>query len=534
MAWWLNKFEQSVRGMALQASSRLAAFATAPAVPGAGGMTNGMALPRDAAQAALLKSREALFGRTTYYAGPVPSYVQTYPGSGLTPAGIQAIQNEVLVAGYMLRKADLDEQVHRRDTHIQSTHRSVCGAITSKPFFVRPRRATDLSRHVADYTRAVVEQITSFATSQFELVGAHATGYKLQEIWWHPPKRITFGKGLEVVAEVPRQLDTVHNKHTRFDVATGRPLLDMGRGGFVEIPEHKFVYHVTVGEGFARMRGYMYPCVWWHHIKQNAIARWAIVLGFWGIPVPWGKVRWDLWQDEERKAQYERAVQDAGEGRPFLTTDDLSLEKAFELQSGDARGMHAALIGLANSELSKAIQLETLTTEIGGGPGSYKLSETHQDTKETGDRMLARNLEETVEKTLFRVILERAIWEYDDSGNQVGILASGLCPALGATPDQILHELPRAFYRIDREMGPAARMGVYKDAVKMRLKIDKLQMADEMGLNLVDNDEDAIPGELETLSKDGAAVSTVTGETVQDNTAPDAPSSSGESGGGSN
>lgn len=533
MAWWLNKFEQTVRGMALQASSRLASFATAPAVPGAGGIRNTIELPRDAQQAALLKSREALFGRATYYAGPVPSYVQTYPGSGLTPAGIQSIQNEVLVAGYMLRKADLDEQVHRRDTHIQSTHRSVCGAITSKPFFTRPRRATERSRYVADYVRAVVEQITGFATSQFELVGAHATGYKLQEIWWHPPKRITFGKGFEVVAEVPRQLDTVNNKHTRFDVATGRPLLDMGRGGFVEIPDHKFVYHVTVGDGFARMRGYMYPCIWWHHIKQNSVARWAIVLGFWGIPVPWGKVDSALWQDEERKAQYEKALRDAGEGQPFLTTDDWQIEQAFKTEVGDARGMHAALIDLANAEMSKAIQLQILTTDVGSN-GSYKMAAAHQDTKETGDRMLARNLEETDEERLFRVILERAIWEYDDAGNKAGILSTGLCPALGATPEEILHELPRAFYRIDREMGPAARMGVYKDAVAMRLKIDMLQMADEMGLNLVDNDEDAIPGELETLSKDGAAVSTVTGKTVQDNPSPDAPSPSGNGGGGSN
>lgn len=516
--------------MAMQASARLASFAIAPPVPGAGGVAPSVNLPRDPEQQALLRSREALFGRTTYYAGPVSASVQTYPGSGLTPAGIQAIHNEVLVAGYMLRKADLDEQVLRRDTHMQSTDRSVRGAITSKPFFVRPRHPTELSRQVAQYVQAVVWQITGFASSQFELLGAHASGYKIQEIWWREQTRIVFGDGKQVFAEVPRQLDTVHNKHTRFQVNTGEPELDMGRGRFVTLPEHKFIYHVTVGDGFSRMRGYMYPCIWWHHIKQNAIARWAIVLGFWGIPVPWGKIRLDLWQDEQRKTEYEAAIRDAGEGRPFLTTDDLTIEKAFELSSGDARGMHAALIGLANSEMSKAIQLETLTTEIGGGPGSYKLSETHQDTKETGDRMLARNLEETVEERLFKVILERAVYEYDNAGNRVGELSTGLCPALGATPEEILHEVPRAFYRIDREMGPTARMGVYKDAVKMRLRVDKLQMADEMGLNLVESDEDAIPGELATLSKDGAAVASVTGETVQDNPSPDQPAPDGSGG----
>lgn len=492
---------------------------------GTGGVfAPGLNLPRDEKQGAILRSKEALYGRTTYYAGPVPSYVQTYPGSGLTPAQIHNYQNEVLVAGWMVNWASLSEQVLLRDGHLYAVDRSVRGAIASKPFFVRPRttdgdsRRMQISAAAARYVQARIDGIDGFENSQYELLGAHADGYRIQELVWQQGVKTRVGNAC-IVADAPRQIDTVGNKHFRFDVATGAPLLDMGKGQVVDVLKtpHKFLYHITPGDGPSRRRGYMYQAVWLHLIKHNAVARWAVVLEIWGIPVPWVTLDAGLFQDETRKTEAYNLARDYGLGKPVVTTDDMILKETPMPAGLDARGMHGALIGWAASEQSKIVQLETLTTEIGGGPGSYKLSETHQDTKETGDRMLARALEATDREQLFKAILERAIYEYDDAGNAVGILSTGLCPALGATPEEILSELPRAFYRIDREMGPSSRADVFGKGVAMGLKIEAQQFADEFALNLVDDKERAIPGEPVTVADGAQVTSTVDASEGLDN-----------------
>lgn len=513
----LDRFQHiAQRGIAAGRAAAAAFGAVAPEVPGTNGtFVSALNLPRDAKQSEILRSKEALYGRTSYYAGPVPSYVQTYPGSGLTPAQIHNYQNEVLVAGWMVNWASLGEQVLLRDGHLFSVDRSVRGAIASKPFFVRPRttdgdsRRMAISAAAARYVQARIDGIDGFENSQYELLGAHGDGFRIQEVVWKEGVKTRIGSAV-VVADAPCQLDTVGNKHFRFDVATGNPLLDMGRGQVVEVLKtpHKFVYHVTPGDGPSRRRGYMYQAVWLHLIKHNAIARWAVVLEIWGIPVPWVTLDGGLFQDETRKAQALAIARNYGLGKPVVTTDDMVLKDTPMPATGDARGMHAALIGWANSEISKIVQLQTLTTEL-GGVGSYKASETHENTKETGDRMLARSLEDTDRTQLFRAILERAIYQYDDAGNAVGILPTGLCPALNATPEEILEELPRAFYRIDREMGPAARCAVYQSAVGMGLKIEAQQFADEFALNLVDASDRAIPGEPITVADGAQAAGTV-------------------------
>lgn len=470
-------------------------------MPGTQGIYPPYPMPRDLREQKVMQSREALYGRTTYFAGPVPSYVQLYPGSGITPAQIQNYQNEVLVAGWMANWACLTEQVMLRDAHLASVDRSRRAAVAGKPFFVRPVNNTPLAAGVAEYVTAVVDQIDGFSASQYELLAANGDGWKCQEIVWRKPKPIRFG-GKAVTAEVPEQLDTVHNKHFRFDVGNGRILLDNGHGTYNALPAHKFLYHVAVGDGPSRRRGYHYQAIWLHMIKHNAIARWAVVLEIWGIPVPHGKADSALWQDPVRKAEMQAIVRDAGLGKPFVTTDDFVIDKAFDISTGDARGMHAALIGWVETEQSKLVQLQTLTTEL-GGVGSYKASETHENTKETGERMDARQLEDTDRDQLFRSIVERAVWQYADDGAILGALPGGLCDALGASPDDILRHIPRAFYRIDREMTSQARSQIYKDAVEMGLDVSANQYLDEFGLDKAHSKETRIPGKATTIA-DGA------------------------------
>lgn len=473
-----------MREAAGRVANRIGAFANGvPAVRGAGGMTAPYPLPRDHRQQQLLRSREALGGRTTYYAGPVPSYISTYAG-GLTAAKIRSIHQEVLFAGWMVNKASLDEEIMLTDAHLQSVDGTFRDEITGRPFTVEAYDDSQTAEDVADYLNAVILHIDGYQESCRRLLFGNAGGYALEEAIFdeapRPLRCMIRGQEVTVWAHHPRERQWVSNKHTRWDVAEERLLLDMGLGRFVALPAHKFVRYDASADFQARRGGYLYPASWLYLIKTNAIARWAVVLEIWGIPVPWGKVDYSLWQDQTRRAEYQQILREAGRGTPFLATDDLDIQKAFDLPDGDARGMHAALIGWINTEESKLVQGETLTTEL-GGVGSYNASDTHADTKEVKVINCARRLAEC-ERRWYREILKLACYHVNEDGSFGEVNPRGLCAVLNKSPEEILQKCGVPYWRIQREMTPAARMDLYDKGVNnLGLQIDESQPYKEFG-----------------------------------------------------
>lgn len=461
-----------------------------PAVPGTG--TPGMGsyqLPRDWRQQRIINSREALGGRTTYTAGSVPPWISTYAGD-LTARRIRAIHNEVMVAGYMVNKASLDEHIVLNDSHLKSVDGSFRDSISGRPFDFLPADESPLALHIADYQACVAKRaIAGYQESCRRQLFGNAAGYAVEEaIFDTEPRPFSCtlgGERVEVWGYHPRERQWVSNKATRWQVDQDRLEIDFG-GRMVLPPARKFAVFEASDDFQVRRRGYMYPGVWLHLIKSNAIARWAVVLEVWGIPVPWGKVRWDLWQDRTRRSEYQEILREAGRGNPFLVTDDFELGTAFQLPDGDARGMHAALIGWATTEQSKLVESESLTTEV-GGQGSYKLAETHADTKEARVANTERCLAES-EQRWWKEVLRLACYELAPDGEVVGVNPRGLAGVLSTLhrrrvePAEIIELCGRPSWRIQREMTPAARMDLYDRAVnKLGLRIMEDQPYQDFG-----------------------------------------------------
>jgi hypothetical protein len=484
-----------------------------PAVPGVGSGRPWFNLPRDKGAESALHSREALYGRATYRLGPVQSYISTYPGSGLTPERIAAIHNEVLVVGYMLNKACLDEQILLRDAHLQAVDRARRVDVTGCDLSFEPADDSKLSQQLADYDETWIRDIHRFGSACYELLFANAAGYALEEAVFEE-------RDVQVLTEIdgkpqhvtisgphPRQLDWVSNKHTRFDVEKDELLLDAGNGSFFSLPEHKFLIHVVDGDFQKRRRGYMYQAVWLHLLKHAAMARWGVVLDIWGIPVPHGKLDQQLWQDETRKAESRAILRDAGLGKPFLTTDDFEIEKAFELSSGDARGMHAALIGWANQEMSKLVQGETLTTEL-GGVGGYNTSQTHADVKEAIVQQDALALASSVRAWI------KAVHELN---------MPAICKAFGARPEQIRRMTPIPYWRIARAVTPQVGLDMVAKAVnELRLPVSLGATMRQYGFPRARTVGDQIKGQTEVIPKGAKAADTITaGDGAADNPEPE-------------
>lgn len=472
-----------------------------PLVPGVGNNPAWFIRPRDVTAQQILNSREAMYGRATASLGPVQNYISTYPGSGLTSERIAAIHNEVMVAGYMLNKACLDEQILLRDAQIETVDRAVRVDVVGREFALEPADDSELAKQLVDFDETWVRDIDRFNPAMYELLFGNAAGYALQEAIYEEREIqvLTHVGGkqqcITFTGPFPRQFAWVSNKHTWFDVARDEvPRLDCGNGKVVELPEHKFLTYICPGSFQTRRRGYMYQAVWLHLLKHAAMARWGVVLDIWGIPVPYGIADRALWQDETRKAEMRTILQNYGRGVPALFTDDFEMKEGPLTTAGDARGMHAALIGWANQELMKLIQGETLTTEL-GGVGGYNTSETHADSKEAVVRMIELCLSDCLRSFVRAVNL---------------LHMEQLCRVYGCKPNEILRRTPRPTWRIERAVTPQVSLNMLDIGVnKLNMSIDQGWAMRKYGWKAARNEGQRIKGQTEIIPKGAAAAATV-------------------------
>jgi phage gp29-like protein len=492
-----KKISNATRETIGNVGARLVQFSRVPiAVPGAGLAPPAYELPRDANQQRIIDSKDALYGRTTYYTGPVPNYISTNPKSFLTPERVKSIHDQVLIAGWMLDKACLDEEIMLSDSHLAAIDESRRDASVGKPFSIKPPNGSDLARKIADYQMAVINDTHGFPDMSKRLLYANPAGYALEEIAYKN-KKIVFPIGKDKLASVegphPDSFAWLTNKATRFDLNTDELLIDMGASAFVTLPPHKFIYHRASGDFQVRRRGYLYKAVWLHMFKNAALARWQVVLDIWGIPVPYGIAQEDLWQDQERKNQMFAMLQDFGLGKPAVFTSDFEIKASATISQGDSKGMHAAITGFVNTEYSKLIQGETLTTEI-GAVGSYGAATSHEGTKH--DRIVkdAKGISDTLRHYLLRPMLE--------------LNMESLCKILGASPFEILLNNGIPHFRIEREVSTKDRMSLYVSATNdLGLTIDQDQIYEEFGFERARTPDKAAPGKAQLLSGDALAIS---------------------------
>ena len=173
-------------------------------------------LPKDERQQEIFRSRDALYGRATYYAGEMTANLPTYPGSGLSPAKIASIHTEVDTVGRMLPKADLDQQVLRRDSHLEAVDGGLRSAITSKQLLWKPANRSELAANLCLLAEAMVDDIDGFDTSCYRLLGAIGSGYASEEAVFED-KTLHPGDGIEVPGTWPQQTGFIHNRCYRFD-----------------------------------------------------------------------------------------------------------------------------------------------------------------------------------------------------------------------------------------------------------------------------------------------------------------------------
>lgn len=471
-----------------RAGRALVAMSASPAAPGFEPKSPDRA-DRSPETVRQLRSPDALFGRTTYYAGPSQTRYGSYVGTGLEPQTIYQVQ-VLRNNGYPQLWSELIEQQIERDGHLGGIYDTRRQSVADKPYRVHPaRRGDETASALAGVIERVVDKIDEFDQTIEDLLSATAYGYAAAEIVWHYAL-IRVGAGA-IVLKVPRSVEWVHWKHFRFDRNTDEPYIWLSTGDY-SLPPHKFVFHASAGTGLKERRGFMGSCVWLSAAKRWAERDWLVYAKLFGIPnilarYPEGKEEYG-----EHREQYVQFLKDWGEGIPALLPDDLTCEITRE-PAGRSGDIHGAIVGWANSEMSKRILGSTLTVEMGGA-GSYATADVHRDAPYMRSRADAKKLAATLRRDLITPIIEENV--------------DALAGALGKPPAEILELVPRWSWRIEREMTPRDRLAVYQGGSDYGFRVSKTQFSDEFGLDEAIDDEDLLPGKVEPVTSGGALVPT--------------------------
>ena len=464
-----------------------------PVVPGAGwDQSLDPVLRDDAEQQRIWGSVEAKYGRASTTYGITPQAYPTFSATELTLERIAQIHNEADQQGFLHRKADMDFFINRSSAQIQMAHRQRIAPLYRTRLEVAPADSSPTAWALAAFVRKIFGRIPALQKAEEDLSSAAAHGYSGLEIVYSPPQDLPVAvssrrtisiKGVRGVSS----LEWVHPRAFRWHPIKRFMAMDAGGGKYINpftnedgSPTRKLIFHSTSGQGDPHQRGYDWAATPLVMLGKQSLARWSVMLEFFGISTPymiWDEADYASPEDGAAALAFLAAV---GQGRPaFLPKKIAAGLQNTETPTGiDARGQHAAILGFVAAELSKLVMGQTLSAEAGGS-GSYALASVQGDSKEEVQVIDASLSSDTMTHQLVVFLIEENLPQ--------------LCRALGASPDQLRAVCPRAYRVVDRRMDPAARLKLCLDyagpgAADGRRKVDWDRVAAELAIPLVQDE----------------------------------------------
>lgn len=254
------------------------------------------------------------------------------------------------------------------DSHLESVWSVRCSAASGAEWFMAAGADGKREQEAAD---AFSEQLSALDVPLIieEMMNAVAYGYSPLEVLWELDG-VRWGIG-GIVGKPPQWFE--------FD-QDNRLVFRTGAVGIEEIPENRFLL-VRHRPSYANPYGdkVFSKCFWPVTFKKNGFRWWTVFVEKYGGAFMYGKYPNNA--GEEYKAELlgalEKMVADAVAIAPEGA--DITIEAL--ANKGSVSSVHAEYIAMANSEISKAVLGQTLTTEI-GDKGSYAASKTHNMVRE--------------------------------------------------------------------------------------------------------------------------------------------------------
>ncbi len=316
-------------------------------------------------------------------------------GSSLTPQVISAILRRA-DQGQMDSIADMLDEVRETDPHLHSVLFKREAQVAGAPWEIRPPRSSPGARKskgrkpkidpIIQFVTETIENLPHFSQTLAHLQGANYHGRAAAEIMW---VRAQNGKIL------PDCIEPIHARRLSYAAQNWKlHLWDVSGSGidrfgkypgvpFDEFPKGKFIVHTPRLRGtYPTREGLGRNLVWYSVFKRWTQRDWMALAEMSGRP---GRVGY---------------YSTGADGKPEATPEDVELLKAalinwsssvsvslpdtvkmdFVNATSGQSELHKVLIDHCNSEISKCVLGETLTTEA-GTRGARSLGDVHDDVR---------------------------------------------------------------------------------------------------------------------------------------------------------
>jgi phage gp29-like protein len=169
----------------------------------------------------------------------------------------------------------------------------------------------------------------------------------------------------------------------------------------ISLPPNKFVVHkYKAKSGHPSRAGLLRVCAWMYLFKNYDIKDWVTFAEIYGMPLRLGK--YDSTATKEDKDALIQALVSLGTDAAGIISKNTEIEFVELVRS--TGNVHQALAPFCNSEMSKAVLGQTLTTEV-GAKGSYAASKTHGEVRQDLKEADCKSLAETIRVFLFEPLV---------------------------------------------------------------------------------------------------------------------------------
>lgn len=219
----------------------------------------------------------------------------SYPSHGLTAERLAAILKEA-DQGYVVRQAELFEEMEEKDAHLGSVLQTRRRAVTGLEWEIQPATDSAEDKMIADKAREMLSYCEAFDNLLFDLTDAIGKGFTVLELFW------AFSEGqywLDYANWIHQKRFTFSGPQQTINGLTMSPLLETPRLLTDEQPiygenllPNKFVFHRhKTRSGSTARAGIIRPCTYLYLFLNYDIKDWLVFNELFSVPMRVGKYK---------------------------------------------------------------------------------------------------------------------------------------------------------------------------------------------------------------------------------------------------
>lgn len=315
-----------------------------------------------------------------------------YPSGGLTPQGLASIFKES-DAGNIYRQSELFEEMEEKDPHLASILQTRKLAVAGLDYEIVPFSQESKDVEIADFISDVIYNLPDLEGNFLDILDAIGKGFSAMELYWD----------VRSSRNVVRHMEWVHPKRfVWYNTITPRLLTDQEPSMGIDLPAFKFLFHQhKTRSGHPTRQGVLRVVAWMYLFKNYDIKDWVAFAEVFGMPLRLGK--YDNTATKEDKEALILAVQSLGSDAAGVISKSTEIEFV-EAVKNSGRDVYEVLANFCNTEMSKAVLGQTLTTQQGDS-GSYSLGKVHNEVRADLQKADCEMVSKTIRRDLIRPLV---------------------------------------------------------------------------------------------------------------------------------